>query len=86
MPIDEDEKASVSKLPDDDEQAQGTVGKSSENEKIGKQGDDICEQSSELVAATPLTTRESQWIDAAVETVMNIVVEDDSMGTETSLI
>lgn len=40
MPIDEDEKASVSKLPDDDEQAQGTVGKSSENEKIGKQGDD----------------------------------------------
>lgn len=46
----------------------------------------MTEQSSELVAATPVTTHESQWIDAAVETVMNIVVEDDSMGTETSLI
>lgn len=86
MPIDEDEEASVSKLPDDDEQAQGTVGKSSENEKIGKQGDDDCEQSSELGAATPVTPRESQWIDAAVETVMNILDEDDSLGTGTSLI
>lgn len=83
MPIDEDEQASVSKLPDDDEQSQGTVGKSSENEKIGQQGDDVCEQSSELVAATPVTPRESQWIDAAVETVMNILDEDDSLGTET---
>lgn len=46
----------------------------------------MTEQSSKLVAATPVTTRESQWIDAAVETVMNIVVEDDSMGMETSFI
>lgn len=46
----------------------------------------MTEQSSELGAATPVTPRESQWIDAAVETVMNIVVEDDSMGMETSFI
>lgn len=30
-----------------------------------------------------VTPRESQWIDAAVETVMNILDEDDSLGTTT---
>lgn len=49
MLIDEDEEVFVSKFFDDDEQVQGIVGKFFENEKIGKYGDDDCEQLSELV-------------------------------------
>lgn len=33
--------------------------------------------------ATPVTTHHSQWMDAAPETVMNIIDEEYSMGIET---
>lgn len=45
-------------------------------------GEDGHEQSSALVAATPVTTRDSQWMDAASETVMNIIDKEYSNGIE----
>lgn len=68
---------------------QATVEKSPENEEIANLAKDDRKQSFALVAATPVTTRDSQWMDPAAETVINILDEgsgdlnNETTGTET---